>query len=164
MKIKYKVAVITVSDKGFTGEREDKSGPLLKKLLGELEYDVQDVLIVPDERDQISSLLLQLSQSGKVDLILTTGGTGAAIRDITPEASMDVIDRPMPGLAELLRFEGMKKTNRAVLSRGVSGICRETLIINLAGSPKAVAEGIEILSPVLGHAMHMLKGVNLEHN
>lgn len=159
----YNAVVITVSDKGSAGERVDKSGPLLKSLLEDLGYSVGNVQIVPDERDQISALLKDLSDSGKVDLIVTTGGTGAAKRDITPEATMDIIDRSMPGLAELLRFEGMKRTNRAVLSRGVSGICRETLIINLAGSPKAVSEGIEILSPVLNHAMHMLKGVNLEH-
>ncbi|MDA3811595.1 MAG: MogA/MoaB family molybdenum cofactor biosynthesis protein [Spirochaetaceae bacterium] len=163
MKIKYKAAVITVSDKGYSGEREDKSGPLLKKGLEELDFDVSDVLIVPDERDQISAILLKLSQSGEIDLIITTGGTGAAARDITPEATMDIVNRPMPGLAELLRYEGKKITNRAVLSRGVSGICRETLIINLAGSPKAVVEGIEILAPVLLHAITMLKGVNLEH-
>jgi molybdopterin adenylyltransferase len=163
MKIKYKAAVITVSDKGYSGEREDKSGPLLKKGLEELDFDVSYVLIVPDERDQISAILLKLSQSGEIDLIITTGGTGAAARDITPEATMDIVNRPMPGLAELLRYEGKKITNRAVLSRGVSGICRETLIINLAGSPKAVVEGIEILAPVLLHAINMLKGVNLEH-
>ena len=162
--MRYKVSVITVSDKGFKGKREDKSGSLLKELLEKLDYEVAEVKIIPDERDVISKLLLQLSESKEADLIMTTGGTGAAVRDITPEATMDIIDRPMPGLAELLRFEGMKRTNRAVLSRGVSGICRETLIINLAGSPKAVSEGIEILSPVLAHAMQMLKGVNLEHN
>ena len=161
--MQYKASVITVSDKGSVGEREDKSGPLLKSLLDELGFITGEVIIVPDERDQISKIFLDLSENKKADLIISTGGTGAAARDITPEATMDIIDRPMPGLAELLRFEGMKRTNRAVLSRGVSGICRETLIINLAGSPKAVAEGIEILSPVLNHAMHMLKGVNLEH-
>jgi len=159
----YKATVITVSDKGSVGEREDKSGPLLKSSLEKLGFLVDKVIIVPDERDQISTLLKNLCESGETDLIMTTGGTGAAPRDVTPEATTDVIDRPMPGLAELLRFEGMKKTNRAVLSRGVSGICRETLIINLAGSPKAVEEGLEILSSILDHAMHMLKGVNLEH-
>ncbi len=161
--MKFRASVITVSDKGSEGKREDLSGPKLKSLLDELDFDVTQTHMIPDERALISQLLLDLSESGEIDLIITTGGTGAAPRDVTPEATTDVIDRPMPGLAELLRFEGMKRTARAVLSRGVSGICRETLIVNLAGSPKAVAEGIEILSPVLGHAMEMLKGVNLEH-
>lgn len=160
----YRAVVITVSDKGYSGEREDRSGPLLREMLIKSGYSVDNVIIVPDERDKISTLLKELSESGNTDLIITTGGTGAAPRDITPEATSDIIDRPMPGLAELLRFEGMKRTNRAVLSRGVSGICRETLIINLAGSPKAVSEGMEILTPVLEHAMQMLKSVNLEHN
>lgn len=159
----YKASVITVSDKGYAGEREDKSGPILKTRLEEMGYDVAEVIIVPDEREVISAKLAELSRSGEADLIITTGGTGAAPRDITPEATMDVVDRPMPGLAELIRFEGMKFTKRAVLSRGVSGICGETLIINLAGSPKAAAEGMDILSSVLDHAMHMLKSVNLEH-
>ena len=159
----YRAGIITVSDKGSVGEREDKSGPLLKSLLDEMGYSTRDVVIVPDEREQISSLLKSLSESKEVDLIITTGGTGAAPRDITPEATTDIIERPMPGISELIRFEGMKITNRAVLSRGVSGICRETLIINLAGSPKAVAEGMEIIKPVLNHALNMLKGVNLEH-
>lgn len=160
----FKATVITISDKGYAGEREDKSGPILKVKLEELGFDVGEVMILPDERKLISSKLRELSLSGKTDLIITTGGTGAAPRDITPEATMDIIDRPMPGLAEMIRFEGMKFTPRAVLSRGVSGICGETLIINLAGSPKAASEGVDILKPVLEHAMHMLKSVNLEHN
>ncbi|MBI9098687.1 MAG: MogA/MoaB family molybdenum cofactor biosynthesis protein [Spirochaetaceae bacterium] len=159
----YRAAVITVSDKGFAGEREDKSGPLLKSCLEDLGFMTGDIVLLPDERREISSKLKKICDSGTADLIITTGGTGAAPRDITPEATSDIIDRPMAGLAEMLRFEGMKKTKRAVLSRGVSGICRETLIINLPGSPKAVAEGMEILSPVLIHAINMLKSVNLEH-
>lgn len=159
----YKAVVLTISDKGYAGEREDKSGPLLKKRLDEMGYETAAVEILPDDREMISRFLEDKSREERVDLIITTGGTGAAPRDITPEASMDIIDRPMPGLAELIRFEGMKITKRAVLSRGISGICEETLIINLAGSPKAVAEGMDILEPVLEHAMHMLKGVNLEH-
>ncbi|MBN2656967.1 MAG: MogA/MoaB family molybdenum cofactor biosynthesis protein [Spirochaetales bacterium] len=159
----FNAAVLTISDKGYAGEREDKSGPLLKKRLEDLGYMTAHVEILPDDRAMISKRLLEITRTGSADLIITTGGTGAAPRDITPEASMDVIDRPMPGLAELIRYEGMKITKRAVLSRGVSGICGETLIINLAGSPKAVAEGMDILAPVLEHALHMLKSVNLEH-
>ncbi|MBB6482034.1 MogA/MoaB family molybdenum cofactor biosynthesis protein [Spirochaeta isovalerica] len=159
----YKATILTISDKGYAGEREDKSGPILKLKLEEMGFETAEVQILPDDRTMISSRLKEICLSGSADLILTTGGTGAAPRDITPEASMDVIERPMPGLAELIRFEGMKFTKRAVLSRGVSGICKETLIINLAGSPKAAAEGMDILEPVLEHALHMLKSINLDH-
>jgi molybdopterin adenylyltransferase len=108
-------------------------------------------------------MLRELADGGAVDLIVTTGGTGPAPRDVTPEATLAIIEREMPGLAELLRFEGVKRTPLAVLSRGVAGIRKDTLIINLAGSPKAVREGMEILAPVLPHALQMLKGQNLEH-
>ena len=156
-------AVITISDKGHVGLREDKSGPLLQEMLGEMGFTVPVYRIVPDEQEQIADMLRELADGGAVDLIVTTGGTGPAPRDVTPEATLAVIEREMPGLAELLRFEGVKRTPLAVLSRGVAGIRKDTLIINLAGSPKAVREGIEILTPVLPHALQMLKGQNLEH-
>jgi molybdopterin adenylyltransferase len=156
-------AVITISDKGHVGLREDKSGPLLQELLAEMGFAVPIYHILPDEREQIASMLCELADGGAVDLIVTTGGTGPAPRDVTPEATRAVIEREMPGLAELLRFEGVKRTPLAVLSRGVAGIRKDTLIINLAGSPKAVREGMEILAPVLPHALQMLKGQNLEH-
>ncbi len=156
-------AVITISDKGHVGLREDKSGPLLQEMLAEMGFAVPIYHILPDEQEQIADMLRELADGGAVDLIVTTGGTGPAPRDVTPEATRAVIEREMPGLAELLRFEGVKRTPLAVLSRGVSGIRKDTLIINLAGSPKAVREGIEILTPVLPHALQMLKGQNLEH-
>jgi molybdopterin adenylyltransferase len=156
-------AVITISDKGHAGLREDKSGPLLHEMLGEMGFTVPVYRIVPDEQEQIADILRELADNGAVDLIVTTGGTGPAPRDVTPEATRAVIEREMPGLAELLRFEGVKYTPLAVLSRGVAGIRKDTLIINLAGNPKAVREGIEILAPVLPHALQMLKGQNLEH-
>ncbi len=156
-------AAITVSDKGYSGQREDKSGPLLQDLLRAQGFEVVFATIVPDEREQIAALLRDLADQRRVDLIITTGGTGAAPRDVTPEATKAAIEREMPGLAELIRMEGYKVAPFAVLSRGVSGIRQGTLIINLAGSPKAVQEGMAILAPVLSHALQMLKGENLEH-
>jgi len=159
-----KAAVITVSDKGYAGLREDKSGPLLGERLRQLGFEVTFSTIVPDEREQIAALLRELADVHRIDLVVTTGGTGAAPRDVTPEATKDVMEREMPGLAELIRLEGYKRTPFAVLSRGVAGIRKGTLIINLAGSPKAVVEGMEILAPVLPHALQMLRGENLEHS
>jgi molybdenum cofactor synthesis domain-containing protein len=126
-------------------------------------FEVVFSAIVPDEREQIAALLRELADVRGITLVVTTGGTGAAPRDVTPEATKEVIEREMPGLAELIRLEGYKKAPFAVLSRGVAGIRKGTLIINLAGSPKAVEEGMEILAPVLPHALQMLRGENLEH-
>jgi molybdenum cofactor synthesis domain-containing protein len=159
----YTAAAITISDKGYAGLREDKSGPLLAALLGEQGFEVAHTAIVPDERAQIAALLRELCDTRRVDLVITTGGTGAAPRDVTPEATREVIEREMPGLAELLRWQGYQITPLAVLSRGVAGLRGGTLIINLAGSPKAVREGMTILHPVLAHALQMLKGEGLEH-
>jgi molybdopterin adenylyltransferase len=156
-------AAITISDKGYAGLREDKSGPLLAELLREQGFEVMHTAIVPDERDQIAALLRELCDARRVDLVITTGGTGAAPRDVTPEATREVIEREMPGLAELLRWQGYQITPLAVLSRGVAGLRGGTLIINLAGNPKAVREGMTILQPVLAHALQMLKGEGLEH-
>jgi molybdopterin adenylyltransferase len=159
----YTAALVTVSDKGYAGLREDKSGPILHDRLAALGLDVVYHTIVPDDRAQISETLCDLADQRGVDLVVTTGGTGAAPRDVTPEATLSVIEREMPGLAELIRWEGTKRTPLAVLSRGVVGIRKSTLIINLAGSPRAVQEGMDILTPVLLHALQMLKGENLEH-
>ncbi len=161
--MKIRAAAITVSDKGYAGLREDRSGPLLASLLAEMGLEVVFTTIVPDEGEQIATILRDLADQHQVELIITTGGTGAAPRDVTPEATRQVIEREMPGLAELLRSEGYKATPLAVLSRGVAGIRKQTLIINLAGSPKAVQEGMTILRPVLPHALEMLLGENLEH-
>ncbi len=159
-----RAAVVTVSDKGYAGQREDRSGPLLADLLSHLDAQVVERAIVPDERDEIASLLASLADDQGVELIVTTGGTGPAPRDVTPEATRTVIEREMPGLAEVLRFEGYRKTPLAVLSRGVAGIRGQTLIVNLPGSPKAVREGMETLTPILPHAMQMLRGVHTEHH
>jgi molybdenum cofactor synthesis domain-containing protein len=156
-------AVLTISDKGYAGERQDLSGPLLSELLQKLGAEVAYYSIVPDDRDAIEQTLIRLADEVRVDLIITTGGTGPAPRDVTPEATRAVIEREMPGLAEVLRFEGYRRTPLAVLSRGIAGIRRQTLIINLPGSPKAVREGMETLSSLLPHAIQMLRGVHTGH-
>ena len=149
------VAVLTLSDKGSRGERADQSGPLIAEIIkdtGTVNY--YDVL--PDDREMIRKRLLEYT--GKVDLILTTGGTGLSPRDVTPDATLDVIDRQVPGIAEAMRMEGMKKTGRSMLSRAVAGVKGQTLIINLPGSPKAVKENLETILEVLPHAVEKIKG------
>lgn len=152
-----RATVVTISDKGSRGEREDASGPLLCDLLTEMGAQVVETHLIPDEPDQITTLLAGLADGEGVDLVLTTGGTGPSPRDITPEATRTVIEREMPGLAELLRRDGYQRTPFAVLSRGVAGIRRRTLIVNLPGSPKAVREGMEVLAPLLPAAIALIK-------
>ena len=158
-----RASVVTVSDKGYAGEREDASGPLLADLLRKMGAEAVSQTIVPDERAEIERVLITLADEAQVDLVVTTGGTGPAPRDVTPEATQAVIKREVPGLAELLRFEGYRKTPLAVISRGVAGIRGRTLIVNLPGSPRAVREGMETLAPILPHAIKMLRGVDTEH-
>ena len=158
-----RAGVVTVSDKGYAGEREDASGPLLADLLREMGAEVVRRTIVPDERAEIERVLTALADEVRVDLVITTGGTGPAPRDVTPEATRAVMEREVPGLAEVLRFEGYRRTPLAVISRGVAGIRGRTLIVNLPGSPKAVREGMETLAPILPHAIRMLRGVDTEH-
>jgi len=160
----FSAAVITVSDKGYAGQRQDASGPLLATRLQALGAEVREQLLLPDEPDQIAREMARLADEAGVDLIMTTGGTGAAPRDHTPEATLQVIDRSMPGLAELLRWEGYRKTPLAVLTRGVAGLRGRCLIINLPGSPRAVAEGMDALAAVLPHAIQMAQGRDLEHH
>jgi molybdenum cofactor synthesis domain-containing protein len=159
-----RAAVVTVSDKGYAGQRDDVSGPLLAGLLGQIGSDVLSQEIVPDELDEIEAALLRLSLLPGLDLIVTTGGTGPAPRDVTPEATLAVIEREMPGLAEALRRDGARKTPMAVISRGVAGIRGRTLIVNLPGSPKAVRDGMEVLAPILPHTVRMLRGVDTDHS
>ncbi len=158
-----RAAVVTISDKGHAGERQDASGPLLANLLRNMGAEVVSQTIVPDEQADIQGELIRLADETRVDLVMTTGGTGPTPRDITPEATLAVIDREMPGLAEVLRFEGYRQTPLAVLSRGVAGMRGQTLIVNLPGSPKAVREGMETLASILPHAIKMLRGVDTEH-
>lgn len=152
----FSACVITVSDKGFRGEREDTAGPLAAQMLACAGYDVCGVRIVPDEREQIESALKQCADSDGVALVVTTGGTGFSPRDVTPEATASVCDRMAPGIAEAMRAACLPITNRAMLSRGVSGIRKRTLIVNLPGSPKAVRENLEPVLPALEHGLQML--------
>ncbi len=152
-------AVLTVSDRSFRGEREDLSGPLLHRLAADLGAHVVSHSIVPDEREQIEKALLGLVDRQGVDLILTTGGTGPAPRDVTPEATRAVIEREMPGLVEWMRLEGVRRfTPFAVLSRAVAGIRGKTLIINLPGNPGAVRESMQLLESLLPVAVALVKG------
>ncbi len=150
------VAVLTLSDKGSKGEREDLSGTAIKEMLKNIDAEVRHYDILPDEKDMIKKKLLEYSN--KVDLILTTGGTGLSPRDVTPDATLEVIDREVPGIAEAMRIEGLKKTNRSMLSRAVAGVKGKTLIINLPGSPKAVKENLSVIIDVIPHAVEKIKG------
>ena len=156
----FTAAVTTLSDRSFRGEREDKSGPLISELLKDTAETVR-YRCVPDEREQIAAALIEMCDALHSDVVFTTGGTGFSPRDVTPEATKDVIDREAPGVAEAIRAKSMEITPMAMLSRAVSGIRGKTLIINLPGSPKAVRESIEVVLPVLDHAVETLSGVTL---
>ncbi len=153
-------SVLTVSDRCSRNEAEDKSGALLCELLKEL-GEIKEYFIVPDEKEEISSALIKMCDETKSDIVFTTGGTGFAPRDVTPEATKAVIDKEAPGISEAIRYESLKITPKAMLSRAVSGIRGKTLIINLPGSPKAVKESLEIVLPVLSHAVETLSGNTL---
>ena len=153
-----KAKVLTISDSCAQGDREDLSGPKATELLTAQGIEVAEVGVLPDEQDMIERELTGLSDSGDLDVIITTGGTGLSPRDLTPEATLAVCDRLVPGLMEATRSEGYKKTPNAILSRGVCGIRGNTLIINLPGSVKAVTECMEIILPVLAHAVKMMAG------
>ncbi|MBF0537732.1 MAG: MogA/MoaB family molybdenum cofactor biosynthesis protein [Nitrospirae bacterium] len=153
---KITAAVVTVSDKGARGERVDESGPAAVKLLKGIGCEVLHCEIVPDEREIIRQTLIGLSE--RVDLIITSGGTGLSPRDVTPEATLDVIYREIPGIAEHMRAEGMRFTRRSMLSRGIAGVRGATLIINLPGSPRAVRENLSVVIDVIAHAVEKIKG------
>src|ERR1700690_1907408 len=151
-----RTAVITLSDKGSCGEREDLSGPAIKEIVKKINAEVEFYEIIPDEKELIKERLIACCS--KADLILTTGGTGLSPRDVTPEATLEVIDREVPGIAEAMRAGGMMKTNRSMLSRAVAGVRGKTLIINMPGSPKAIKECLEIILDVIPHAIDKIRG------
>ena len=149
-------AILTLSDKGSKGEREDLGGPAIKEMIRTINAEVRYYEIIPDEKELIKEKLIKYSNS--VDVIITTGGTGLSPRDVTPDATREVIDWEIPGIAEAMRMAGLGKTKRAMLSRAVAGVRGKTLIINLPGSPKAVTEGLEAIMDVLPHAVEKIKG------
>ena len=161
MTLVHRVGILTASDKGARGEREDVSGPRIRSLLS-AGYETVAYTVVPDDRETIARELIRLSDEVGCDLILTTGGTGFAPRDVTPEATRDVCDRMAPGIAEAIRAQSMRITSRAMLSRGVSGIRGRTLIVNLPGSPKAVEESMAVFLDVVGHGLNLLRGTDGE--
>ena len=154
----FKAAVVTVSDRSFRGERPDGGGPLVTEILKSAGYEVIRTAIVPDEQPQIQQILTEIADSGAAELIVTTGGTGFAPRDVTPEATIAVCDRLTPGIPEAMRYASMQVTNRAMLSRAQAGIRKGSLIVNLPGSPKAARENLEAVLPALAHGLEMLSG------
>ncbi|MBU0945075.1 MAG: MogA/MoaB family molybdenum cofactor biosynthesis protein [Proteobacteria bacterium] len=150
--------VLTMSDKGARGEREDTSGPFLQQLLTEQGYVSRAYAIIPDQVERIKEKLISWVDEEKIDLILTTGGTGVAPTDVTPEAMLEVIEKEIPGMADAMRAASLRKTPNAVLSRGMAGIRGTSLIINLPGSKKAARENIEVLLPALAHALDKIQG------
>lgn len=150
--------VLTVSDRSARGERPDAAGPLVAQLLEDAGFTVVRTAIVPDERPQIEAVLTAAADSGKVELLVTTGGTGFSPRDVTPEATLAVCERLTPGIPEAMRYASLRITPRAMLSRAQAGIRKGTLIVNLPGSPKAARENLEAVLPALPHGLKMLLG------
>ncbi len=151
-----RTAVLTISDRSSRGEREDLSGPALISEITRLGWEVSKTGVIPDDLERIKSTLISWSAGGQIDLLLTTGGTGFSPRDVTPEATLAVIERVAPGIAEAMRAESLKVTPHAMLSRSVAGIRNRTLIVNFPGSPKAAVENLAVIAPVLPHAIELL--------
>ncbi len=154
----FKVGIITSSDKGSKGEREDLSGKVIHDMVTQIGYEVVRQTIVPDEEEELIKEMIYMSDDLKVDLILTTGGTGFSKRDITPEATMKILTREANGIAEAIRYNSLSITPRAMLSRAVSGIRNDTLIVNMPGSPKAVKESLDYALASINHGLEILTG------
>lgn len=158
----FRVGILTISDRGARGERADASGPAIREMVLPLGAEVMRYAIVPDERDAIACYLRQWADEG-LEVIFTTGGTGLGPRDVTPEATREVIDKEVPGLAEAMRMENLKRSPAAMLSRALAGVRGKCLIINLPGSPKGVQECLEVVLPTLPHALEVLQGRGEPH-
>ncbi len=163
MAARLRLGILTLSDKASRGAREDSAGPAIAEVLGALEPEIVQKAIIPDEPEQISATLRAWVEMGSMNLIVTTGGTGLGPRDHTPEATRRVIEREVPGLAELMRREGFKHTPMAAISRGIVGLRGQTLIINLPGSEKGVRENLQAILPVLPHALELIAGETERH-
>ena len=157
------VAVVTVSDSATHGTRPDRSGPAVTARLRELGFNAADPEIVPDERPQIAALIRTLADSGRFQAVFTTGGTGITARDVTPEATRDVIDREIPGIGEVMRYEGRKKVRTAPLSRAIAGSRGAVLVVNLPGSTKGAVESLDAIVELVPHIVNLLQG-NTEHS
>ena len=158
------IGILTISDKGWRGERQDESGKAIRDGLSLLNASVVKYEIVPDEADVIAGKLIEWADEGSVDIILTTGGTGLSVRDVTPEATLSIMDKVTPGFTEAMRTETFKTSPHAILSRAVAGIRGKCLIINLPGSPKGVRECLGVILPALPHAVEIIKGEVTEHS
>jgi len=154
----FTVGILTISDKGSRGERQDKSGEAIREIISSMDVRIENYDIVSDEEELIVKTLVKWADEDNLDVVITTGGTGLTPRDITPEATLVVVDKIVPGFAEAMRAESLKKTPMAMLSRAVAGTRGKCLIINLPGSPRAVRECLEVILPALPHAVETLKG------
>jgi len=154
----FTVGILTISDKSSRGERQDRSGEVIREVLSEMDVSIANYDTVPDEKDLVVEKLVEWADKDNLDVVVTTGGTGLTPRDVTPEATLAVVDRIVPGFAEAMRAESLKKTPHAMLSRAVVGTRGKCLIVNLPGSPKAVRECLEVILPALPHAVETLKG------
>jgi molybdopterin adenylyltransferase len=163
MSMALRVGILTVSDKGARGERTDTSGEAIREMLASLKATVEHYEVVPDEKEIITSRLREWADEADLGLILTNGGTGLSPRDVTPEATLEVVERLVPGMAEAMRQEGLKHTPMAIFSRAVVGVRGRTLIINLPGSERGVRQNLAYLLPVLSHALEMVRGEVGDH-
>jgi molybdenum cofactor synthesis domain-containing protein len=154
----FTVGILTISDKGSLGERADSSSEAVRDVVSQLNARVVDYAVVPDEKRLISERLIEWTDGDEIDLVITTGGTGLSPRDVTPEATIEVLDKLAPGFAEAMRAESLRKTPHAMLSRGVAGVRNRTLIVNVPGSPKAARECLQVILPALPHAVETARG------